>query len=319
MITMIRRTLLASIFMLSAGPVLAQTGDVPGSQDHRLLSRYEGSVIIDYETKDFDDYELLLGPNSGKAKNLDEGQRLEGAVTKIRYLAPKGRSTLEVYRNYENALKQAGFEILFACADRACGRHFTNIYKDRNRDYLLRKGKEQRFLAARVVGEEGDVFVSLLVNHHDVLDEFADQPVVQLDVIEIEPLEDGKVIVDADALARDLDQTGHAAVYGIYFDVDEAVVKPESAPALEEIAKLLKKQSDLKFYVVGHTDNTGTLAHNMDLSQRRAEAVVHKLVTDYDIAAEHLAAVGVGPVAPVASNDAGEGRALNRRVELVLF
>lgn len=236
MLTMIRRILLAALFLSIAGPVLAQTGDVPGSQDHRLISRYEGSVIIDYETKDFDDYELLLGPNSGKAKNLDKGQRLEGAVTKIRYLAPKGRSTLEVYRNYENALKQAGFEILFACADQACGRHFTNIYKDRNRDYLLRKGKQQRFLAARVVGEEGDVFVSLL-----------------------------------------------------------------------------------KFYVVGHTDNAGTLAHNMDLSQRRAEAVVHKLVTDYDIAAEHLAAVGVGPVAPVASNNADEGRALNRRVELVPF
>ena len=108
----------------------------------------------------------------------------------------------------------------------------------------------------------------------------------------------------------------HAAVYGIYFDVDRAVVKPKSGPVLAEIARLLQNEPGLYLYVVGHTDNTGTLVHNMDLSQRRAEAVVQKLAADYGIAAERLAAVGVGPVAPVASNDADEGRALNRRVEL---
>ena len=316
MITMIRCTLLASIFMLSAGPVLAQTGDVPGSRDHPLISRYEGATIIDYETKEFDAYELLLGPNPGKEENLDEGQMLEGAVTKIRYIAPHGRSTLEVYRNYEHALKRAGFEILFDCANRACGRYFTNIYKGRERDYLLRKGDEQRFLAARLPNANAEVYVSLLVNHHDVLEDFANKPIVQLDVIEIEKLEDGKVTVDAEALANDIEQTGHAAVYGIYFDVDRAVVKPKSGPVLAEIARLLQNEPGLYLYVVGHTDNTGTLVHNMDLSQRRAEAVVQKLAADYGIAAERLAAVGVGPVAPVASNDADEGRALNRRVEL---
>jgi outer membrane protein OmpA-like peptidoglycan-associated protein len=94
-------------------------------------------------------------------------------------------------------------------------------------------------------------------------------------------------------------------------------VKPESKPALEEIAKLLKSDAGLKLYVVGHTDNTGVFDANMKLSQDRATAVVNALVSSYGIPVSRLKACGDGPTAPVASNDTEEGRALNRRVELV--
>ena len=97
----------------------------------------------------------------------------------------------------------------------------------------------------------------------------------------------------------------------------ESEVKPESQAALQEIAKLLKDDANLKLYVVGHTDNTGTLESNMKLSQDRAVAVVNTLVSKYNIDASRLKGCGDGPTAPVATNDTEEGRALNRRVELV--
>lgn len=123
--------------------------------------------------------------------------------------------------------------------------------------------------------------------------------------------------VNADALAKEITRTGHVAIYGIYFDTGKADVKPESEPTLKEIAKLLQQNPELKLYVVGHTDNVGTLTSNMDLSLRRAESVVKTLISKYGIDTKRLHPVGVGPLSPVASNKTEEDHAKNRRVELV--
>lgn len=125
------------------------------------------------------------------------------------------------------------------------------------------------------------------------------------------------IVADAAAMGNDLKATGHIALYGIYFDTNKSEVKPESKPALDEIAKLLKQDPGLKLKVVGHTDGTGSLEANMKLSQARGEAVVQALVSQHGIAASRLKGYGVGPLAPVATNDTDEGRAKNRRVELV--
>ena len=130
-------------------------------------------------------------------------------------------------------------------------------------------------------------------------------------------MEGGLVTVNAAALGGDITRSGHAAVYGIYFDNAKAVVKPESDAALKEIAKLLQQTPALKILVVGHTDNAGSLASNMDLSKRRADAVVAALTTKYGVASARLVAQGAGPLAPVSSNNTEDGRAKNRRVELV--
>lgn len=95
------------------------------------------------------------------------------------------------------------------------------------------------------------------------------------------------------------------------------LVKPESDATLKEIATLLQQDPSLKLFVVGHTDNVGSLASNMDFSKRRADAVTKVLTTKYGIAVARLSAQGDGPTAPVASNDSEDGRAKNRRVELV--
>jgi len=125
------------------------------------------------------------------------------------------------------------------------------------------------------------------------------------------------VVANAAALSTGLTGAGHIVVNGILFDTGNADVKSESDTALQEIAKLLKGNAALKVYVVGHTDNVGGLAANMDLSKRRAAAVVLSLTTKYGVSAAQLQSFGDGPYAPVASNKSEDGRTLNRRVELV--
>lgn len=125
------------------------------------------------------------------------------------------------------------------------------------------------------------------------------------------------VVANADAFSSDLKATGHAAVYGIYFDTGKSEVKPESDAALKEVVTLLATDSQLRLLVVGHTDSVGQLDANMKLSQARAEAVVKALTTKHGIAASRLKALGAGSIAPVATNRTDEGRTKNRRVELV--
>ncbi len=126
-----------------------------------------------------------------------------------------------------------------------------------------------------------------------------------------------EVVADAAALDSGLAANGHIVVNGILFDTAKADLKPESKPALEQISKMLKDDPKMKVYVVGHTDNVGGLASNMDLSKRRSAAVVLALTSQYGVAADRLAPYGDGPYAPVSSNDTEDGRSLNRRVELV--
>jgi OOP family OmpA-OmpF porin len=125
------------------------------------------------------------------------------------------------------------------------------------------------------------------------------------------------VTINAASLADDISRSGHVSVYGIYFDTGKADVKSESDATIKEIAKLLQQNASLKLHVVGHTDNAGDLANNMDLSRRRADAVAKVLTGKYNVAAARLHTDGVGPLSPVASNKTEDGRAKNRRVELV--
>ena len=116
------------------------------------------------------------------------------------------------------------------------------------------------------------------------------------------------------ALTRD----GKAAIYGVLFDTDKAEIKSESKAQLNEMGSYLQQNPEVAVYVVGHTDNQGGFDYNLSLSQRRADAVVVALTGDYKIAANRLLGRGVANLAPVAGNQSEEGRAKNRRVELVL-
>jgi hypothetical protein len=121
----------------------------------------------------------------------------------------------------------------------------------------------------------------------------------------------------APQIAKALADTGHADVYGIYFDFDSDRIKEESEPVLRQIADILEKNSAWTLDVNGHTDNLGGDAYNLDLSKKRAAAVKTALTTRYKVGAQRLTTAGFGAGRPKAPNDTLEGRALNRRVELV--
>jgi outer membrane protein OmpA-like peptidoglycan-associated protein len=297
--------------------------DIEGSRDHSLMSRYEGSEIIGYDQREFDQFALFVKPAEnygGIAKNAASTRSLEGTVTHLTYRAPAERTTLEVFRNYEAALADAGFETVFTCKNEACGgRNFSHAaVAEHNYMAIGESYGDQRYLAARLERDEGEIYVSLYVAFATVGGGANYQRVIaQLDVVELAPMEARMVTVDAGRMASEIAESGRIALYGIYFDTDKAELKPESRPALDEIAKLLAGNPDLRLVVVGHTDNVGSLDYNMTLSRRRAGAVESALVADYGIAAARLESWGVGYLAPVASNQSAEGRALNRRVELV--
>lgn len=292
--------------LLTPMPAYTANEDIEGSADHPLISRYPGSVIYEYDVREYDEYILPVAPLEWG--EFTETLLLEGKVTKIRYGGVKGRSTLEVYRNYQSALKNANFEVLFE----EQGRSLSEVYTWLQALYPRRigPGNDFRYFAAKLTHPAGDVYVSLFITTGDMT-------TTLLDIIEMVPLEGDLIRVDADSMRREIERAGFVAIYGIYFKTDEAEMTDASKPTLDEIAKLLKDNPELNLFVVGHTDNVGGYDYNLNLSGRRAESVVAALVRDYDIPEERLIPVGVGPVSPVASNTTEEGRARNRRVEFV--
>ena len=313
------------LVIVATSHILAQAQDSPGATDHVLISRYAGSVLDGYEVQEFNEFDLPLGPvikDDGGNRVPSEKETLEGKITRHLFQGPEGRSTLEIIRNYRTELEESGFDILFECSgDEDCGRLFHwPLYKDKKITNTKTSGRafdnpsDIRYLAARLTASGSVTHVSLLVAIDAI---WTKQPVTLLDIIESEAMDTGMVMVNADAMAKGIDVTGHIAIYGIYFDTDSDRLSDESDETLDEISKLLNSRPSLDLLVVGHTDNQGGFGHNMDLSNRRAVAVVKALVGRFGIGAGRLTAAGVGYLAPVASNDLVEGRAQNRRVELV--
>lgn len=208
---------------------------------------------------------------------------VEGRVWHIVYYLNKDVpkvSDVQILRNYQNAVKELGG---------------TEVYSNNGRTSF------------RVKSGGRDYWVELWTSYASGY---------QLFITQAGEMAQG-VTANAAALANDIRATGHAAVYDILFDTGKSDIKPESAQALTEIAKLLKSDAALKLYVVGHTDNVGSVESNLKLSDQRAQAVLKALVAQHGIAAARLRAFGSAQFAPVAANDTEEGRAKNRRVDLV--
>ncbi len=283
--------------------------DIEGSEDHPMISRYEGSYITHYQQFAYDRQELVTGMEDKEF----EWTAFEGQVTRIRYTAPEGRSELEVHRNYQLALQDAGFEIIYECiGDDAQCREVVDSDAPLGYDNVFGRGSHRHYSLARLANSAGDIYVAVYTARRH------DENRSMLIILEEQPMETGKVEVqiDAAAMARDIDEKGSVRIYGIYFDTDEATIQEKSEPVLTEIGTLLEQNPDLKLRVVGHTDAVGNLEYNMDLSQRRAEAVVEFLTSEGGVSPDRLKPHGVASLAPVAGNETEEDRALNRRVEL---
>jgi OOP family OmpA-OmpF porin len=273
--------LFSIVCLMAMAPAWAGSdpNDAEGSRDPALFNRMPGFHIYNYEEREFDRYEFPVA--SGRT------QAVEGRYTYVDYYANDGitlPSAIQVSRNYANAVKAIGGTAVYE-------------FEDGGRQYLT----------LRVVKGDTEAWAHV---------EAGGNGMYTIRVIEKQAMRQD-VVANADRLAGDIRSTGKVAVYGIHFDTDKAVVMPDSEPAIAEIVKLLEADRSLKLYVVGHTDNAGTFEHNLKLSQERAAAVVGVLVGKHGIAASRLVPFGVGPTAPVAANSTEEGRAKNRRVELV--
>lgn len=211
-------------------------------------------------------------------------EEVEGVYWKVSFY-PQSTSTtlpsdLQILRNFENAIEKLGGRVVF---------------KEKGRETMM------------VTRDGKDVWI-------EVWAEFTSK--YGYTIVEKGAMKQD-IVSDAKALLNDLNAAGHSAVYGIYFDTGRSELKSESNQAVEEIAKLLKSEAALKLYIVGHTDNVGGVEPNMQLSEQRTNSVVEALVKQHGIAASRLKGFGNGPFAPVSTNGTEEGRAKNRRVEIV--
>ena len=304
---------------------------VKGAKDHPLLSRFAGSKLVGYGLKEFDEVTLPAGKrlaNKGDQPAFEKVVQLEGKYTRIAYDYPRERSALEVMRNYQAALDKAGLKTVFACAKETCGNEFGAFFLSKrlgdnfiqgSSDYWapFNYGRDdERYLLVKGTRPDGSLVHVAVYSVAPVQDKNGG---IYVEIVESKAMEVGKVSASLNAadMAKGIAADGKVAVYGVYFDTDKTDVKPESKDALAEMAKLLQQDAKLKLYVVGHTDNQGALAHNVDLSQKRAESVIKVLAADYKVDARRLSAKGVASYSPAASNDTEPGREKNRRVELV--
>src|SRR4051794_9701615 len=294
--------------LTAASPVQAQSRDVAGARDYPGIGRFGGSIITGYAVKDFDAARIQAAPF--KDGQPTDAKRIEGKVTRIAWRTNPGPSILEVSRNFEIQLAKAGFETRLACDTDACGGiPFTEAIDALPVPQMWIDGFDYRYYAGRKMEAGREIWVSVTVSKNN------DNIYAQLVVAETGAIENK--MIDAAAMAKGLGESGHIALYGVYFDTDKAVVNPQSRPTLEQIAKLLTNQPQLNVFIVGHTDSQGAFDYNLDLSKRRAEAVAAELVKNFRIAPTRLRTAGVGLLAPVGPNATDTGRALNRRVELV--
>jgi outer membrane protein OmpA-like peptidoglycan-associated protein len=274
-----KKVLFLFLIMIAGINLIRAQQDFEGSKDPALFTRMPHHHISGYTDNQFDKFEFKTG--DGKT------QSIEGHLIIINYDINENApavSGLQVVRNYTNAVKKVGGQIIYEWED---GGYQCSVMK------LVKSGTETWAYV-----------------------ESAGNGMYKIEIVEKQAMNQD-VVADASNLAKSIKESGKVAVYGIYFDTGKSTLKPESKPTLLEISKLLKTDPNLKLYVVGHTDNTGAFDANMKLSMDRAGAVVNALVSQYSINAVRLRACGDGPTSPVATNDTEEGKALNRRVELV--
>jgi OmpA-OmpF porin, OOP family len=275
-------TVLFAAILMPAAFAQAQPNprDAKGCTDPELFpKRMAGYKIGDCADKAYDLF-TFRSKVGGQPDNPVEGRHI--ALTYYWDTGKNDTTNLAVMRNYEAAIKSAGGTIVVI--------------------------DPQSFVVGKFVQSGKEIWTQV--------SGYPGAGRIILHIVEKKGMEQ-QVVADAAAFRDDIQKTGHVAVYGILFDTNKSTLKPESEAAIKEVAKLLTANPALKLLVVGHTDSVGVFEQNVVLSKDRAEAVVKALTTTHGIAAARLKSVGCGQAAPVASNKTEDGRAKNRRVELV--
>ena len=310
-------------------PGQAHADDVSKTLNNAVISPFKGSETWgEYEVE----FNRLALAEAGDIKKIFT---VEGRLVSNIYSKPKAKSNLEVFRSYERELRTNGFNILSSSDGRGNARSllwklygYDSANDLRKREYkskvqdlitgypsMLSQGSD--YLAAKKEIRDKTIYVAIVLkNPSGSLSKYKNMYLV--DVLEVANMEVGTVQITQKLLKSKIETEGRYAIYSIYFDTGKAVILPESRATLETMASYLKSYSDRQFYIVGHTDDTGSFGSNLELSLRRSTAVVSALVNQYGVNTNQIESKGVGPLAPVASNENDEGRTLNRRVEMVL-
>ncbi|MDZ7848556.1 MAG: OmpA family protein [Owenweeksia sp.] len=322
--------ILLSLSLFFISPSQGQS-DIEGSEDHPLISRYPGSYIASYELEKYREYQLATGPVTGY-RYIEEKQTIAGQLTRITYYLEKGADQLsigEVYQDYLEAFEKENIAILGKGLQSQRNVSSTvgggtwigvalkpNAFTSKSAANNLFAGTSTSGGTFSIIGEVArggkSTYLALYGERH------SDKLVVcHLDIMETKAAETGKVTANADYIRKEIEDKGSVSIYGITFDFDKSSIKPESKLALDEMAKYLKDNPGISLYIVGHTDMKGSYEYNLKLSRDRARAVVEKLIKDYGIASDRLTPDGVAFLSPKATNQTEDGRALNRRTELV--
>lgn len=290
-------SVLALLGSIAALLNVAVAQDVAGATDHPAIGRFEGAEITMFEQLDDGAQRMITGLDP------ERYEAFEGTVTRYVYAMPEGAYILQVLRSYEQALSEEGFETRLSCINNEC----YSADLGRLRETVWRQVLNNAMGLLTVTRETDEGVINAQIT---IAPEW-----INVNIVERVNLENR--MLDADAMAKRLSETGSVVLDKVYFDLSKATLLAESADALTEIAKLLEENPDINIYIVGHTDNTGGYASNLDLSLRRAQAVADALVSDHGVAANRVVPAGVGPLAPRASNLTEDGQARNRRLELV--
>jgi len=326
------------------------TTDAAGAKDPAYLGRFSGSKALTYTAADFDSLTLPVSALVAVPGQRDNSNNqvfappkkleLEGKRAHIVYLLPEGTAPLAAIRNYQNAAATKGAKTLFECKDTECGGgqgmsgggggrqslamnlwpwvKVTDKYNSPAHCALAKGFTEQRYVALEVPSSNAHVAVLAFTSKADgECKNFSGRTFVMVDTVETKAMVQTMDAPTADEMVAAITASGRVALYGILFDSSKAEVKPESKDTMAEIGKLLAANKSLKLLVVGHTDNVGGFAANLELSKKRADAVVAQLISQYKVDAKRLQSFGVAYASPMASNVEESGRAKNRRVELV--
>lgn len=304
--------------------------NVPVLGDKKL--EFENAKKIKEIGSQHDEVRILTKPipirgyryTSSSSFNMDPfSTLLQGEWKGLVYEVPKTYSKFQVYSTLIGKLKTSGYTTLFECKPNSCGESVGNHGATEHAFYARTTAEElsytihskEFYLAtARKISGPSRQWVSLMVNgdtsrvrYHVI---FIDEKAAPKNEAQLENVE---------TISESIDRDGKAALYGIYFDTDKAILKQESDSTIEQIAKFLSARPQTRLIVTGHTDNQGEFLYNVKLSEARSKAVIQRISERFKVSASRLTPFGAGMAAPIASNEQAGGRALNRRVELVLW
>lgn len=319
--------ILATVALMISTNLFAQrTTDIEGGKDYSTISRFEGSVIEFYKVTKWGSYKLPLSDKG--AIDWKEPKIIEGKVIRTQYTISSDNNSEFVLHNYKAAFNKSGFVILKRMTGAELNidnrsYHWWDKYYESGGYYKgINNGKfgmgiiphmykNHSFIVAKGHSNNKDIYAIIYITE-DKNDKYT---LITQDVIEIDAVETG--LVTAKSLDEGITTKGHIILDGVYFDTGKSTIKPESAEALKNIAEYLNTHPEKKFLIVGNTDNVGDFNANLKLSKDRAEAVMNELVSKYSVKTEQLKTYGLGSASPIVSNSTDEGKAKNRRVEIV--